>query len=254
MARAHRITSAKNPWFRRFREAFVHHQEEILLEGPKPIQDAVALGWTPIAIATDRTGPISTFGAPLIEFTPKLFSQISDTVSSQGMTALFPRPRLSLEALFAPSGVIVILDGIQDPGNVGTIIRLAAAFEASGVALTEGTADPWSPKTIRASAGTILGIPVVRTTRADLVASIRRHQFELWIAEAGEDGSARLPTGRIAIVFGSEGQGVSEELRGHARIVSIPISPRVESLNVASAAAILLARLYQSRGNGTLSA
>lgn len=248
MVPARAITSAKNSWFRRFRDAFENHEDEIVLEGPKAIQDATALGWKPIAIAADHPGD------GVIQFDRGLFRKISGTVTSQGMAALFPRPQVPLESLFDASRVLVVLDGIQDPGNVGTIIRLASAFDASGVALTEGSADPWSPKTIRASAGTILTIPAVRTTRAELLKVIRRHRFGLWIAEAGADSAEGLPSEKIALVFGSEGQGVSEELRTHARTVSILTSPRVESLNVAAAAAILLSRLYQSRVSGTLSA
>lgn len=250
-----RVTSAKNPLFRRFRDAVDSHENEIALEGPKAILDAIELGWKPLALATNGKASLkNTEGAKELVLDAKLFRQISETVTSQGVIGLFARPQVVLERLFRGGGVIVVLDGIQDPGNVGTMIRLAAAFEAAGVAVLEGTADPFGVKAIRASAGAVLMIPVVQTTREILVESIHSHGFELWAADAGGASGPRLPSRKLALAFGSEGRGVSKELRKAARNVSIPMSRHVDSLNVAAAAAILLARLYEARAGGTVSA
>jgi TrmH family RNA methyltransferase len=146
--------------------------------------------------------------------------------------------------LFASDApLVVVLDGIQDPGNVGTIVRIAAAFDASGVAVTEGSADPFAPKALRASAGSALALPIVQTTRAALLRELETRRIPLWAAVAGAAGRAR-PTRPAAIVFGSEGQGVSEDLLAVSKEISVPISPRVESLNVSAAAAIVLHEIW----------
>src|SRR5687767_13885517 len=133
------ITSKKNPWLRRFREAVANHDQEIALEGPKAVGDAIRLGWKPIAIAVDRERDELPAGVPVVHLDRRLFAEISDTVNSQGVVGLFGRPAMSLNQLFSGRGVIVVLDGVQDPGNVGTMIRLAAAFDCGGVVLTEGS-------------------------------------------------------------------------------------------------------------------
>src|SRR5437870_8739651 len=142
------ITSKENAWFKRVREAIREHADEIVIEGPKPIEDAIAAGWKPIAIP---------------QFSPALLKSISDTKA----VALFKRPRWKPDDVFGDK-IAVALDGVQDPGNVGTIVRLAAAFDAAGVILIPGCADPFSPKAIRASAGAILNVPIAPVTIAEL--------------------------------------------------------------------------------------
>lgn len=238
------IRSAQNAWFRRFREAARVHEREIVLEGPRAVRDAVALGWRPLATALlpDAVSPAT--GVPELRFAPALFRELTDTHHPQGVLALFERPAGALDALFArESPLIVVLDGVQDPGNVGTIVRIAAAFDASGVALTEGSADPLAPKALRASAGAALAVPLVQTTRRALLAELQTRRIPLWAAIAGAGDEARPPL-PAAVVFGSEGRGVSEEILAVAEPVSIAISSRVESLNVSAAAAILLHEMY----------
>jgi TrmH family RNA methyltransferase len=178
-----------------------------------------------------------------IEFSPKLFDQLAETRTSQDTLALFERPRTTAAELFARrDSIVVALDGVQDPGNVGTIVRLAAAFDAAGVALLPGSADPFGPKAIRASAGAILTVPVAHVTPAELL------DAGLPLFAAAGDGKAIDPPPKNAIlIFGSEGSGVSSELRERATPIAIATSGRVESLNVAASAAILLARSFALR-------
>ncbi|HKO54385.1 MAG TPA: TrmH family RNA methyltransferase, partial [Thermoanaerobaculia bacterium] len=165
-----KISSRQNPWFKRLREAIREHGGEIVIEGPKPIADALSLRWQPIAIV--RRGLDAAIADREFAFAPELFDALSETKTSQGVIALFERPRTPPAALFSRrDSIVVALDGVQDPGNVGTIVRLAAAFDAAGVALLPGCADPFGPKAIRASAGAILTVPVAPVTAADLLAS-----------------------------------------------------------------------------------
>jgi RNA methyltransferase, TrmH family len=238
------ISSRTNPWFKRFRSAVEEHDTEIVIEGPKQVADAIAAGWKPIAIAGD--GPAAD-GAQQLLFSPPLLKAISETVHHQGTIALFRRPEWGLADIFRDrSTVAVALDGVQDPGNVGTIIRLAAAFEAGGVVLTGDSADPFGPKCIRASAGTILSVPVVNSARQELLDAAQASGYPIFAAAAGA-GRLHVPLASALIVFGSEGGGVSPELLQTAETISIPTSDAVESLNVATAAAVVLQRSFELR-------
>ena len=149
------ISSRQNPWFKRIREAIRDHAGEIVIEGPKPVADAIAAGWKPIKVI-ERD----------VDFSSSIFDALAETKSPQNVIALFERPRFDLRSLFArESSIVIALDGVQDPGNVGTIVRLAAAFDANGVALLPGCADAFGPKAIRSSAGAILTVPVVNCSR-----------------------------------------------------------------------------------------
>ena len=230
------ITSRQNPWFKRVRDALREHRDEIVIEGPKFVDDAVRAGWKPIAVFSkdkDASGFV---------LSPELFDSLADAKSPQNVIALFARPVFSLSSVLGPrASVVVALDGVQDPGNVGTIVRLAAAFDCAGVVLLPGSADAFGPKAVRASVGAVLSVPIANATAADLV----RSGLPMFAADArGVD--ATLPPNAI-IVFGSEGRGVSDEIRSHAAPIAIPISSRVESLNVAASAAILLAKSYEAR-------
>ncbi len=222
------ISSRQNPLFQRIREAIRTHAGEIAIEGPKQVADAIRAGWKPIA-RVERG----------VDFTDALFDQLSDTRAPQNVLALFERPSFSeRDILSRRDTVAVALDAVQDPGNVGTIVRLAAAFDAAGVLLLPGCADPYGPKAIRASVGAILNVPVATIETLDAPN----------VFYADMNGDVTDPPARGAVlVFGNEGAGVSEAIRANARAISIPMSNRVESLNVASSAAILLSRSYALR-------
>ena len=242
-----RITSRQNPWFRRFLEAARSHDEELLLEGPKQIADAMRAGWVPLAWALDEDVASPDPDVPAVHLARSLIRELTDARHPQGVLALFRRPESDRAALFASAApLLVVLDGIQDPGNVGTIMRLATAFDATGVVTTEGTADPFSPKALRASAGAALLVPVVSATTGELVQLLKAQSIPLFAADAdGEEVAIRRPA---AIVFGNEGRGVSAEMRARARTVGIRMSPRIDSLNVGAAAAILLHRIFTESG------
>lgn len=257
------ITSRRNPWFRRLKDAIDRHGDEIVIEGPKQIRDAIRAGWSPIALARSPEGTEEAWpgrsGRPPGDFSPDvvitlskaLFRELSDTVHSQGFIGLFGRASVSIDEAFAdPSTVVVALDSVQDPGNVGTIVRLAASFGVGGVVLLPGTADALAPKAIRASAGTILALPVVRAAIDDLLAAADSHGFAIAFASAHSGGSLDPPAGGAVIVLGSEGRGVSDPIVSRGVALSIPMSGRVESLNVAAAAAILLSKSWERRSTG----
>jgi TrmH family RNA methyltransferase len=226
------ISSRQNPWFKRIREAIRDHAGEIVIEGPKPVADAITAGWKPIKVI-ERD----------VDFSSAIFDALAETKSPQNVIALFERPRFDLQALFErQSSIVIALDGVQDPGNVGTIVRLAAAFDANGVALLPGCADAFGPKAIRSSAGAIMTMPVVNCSVDELLV----HGWDVIAADARGE-IADPPSSKAILAFGSEGTGLSPALANVARTIAIRMSARIESLNVASSAAILLARSYELR-------
>jgi TrmH family RNA methyltransferase len=224
------ISSRQNPLVKRVREAIREHDQEIVIEGPKPVADAIAAGWKPIAVLTRD-----------VDVTAAVFDSLTETRHPQDVIGLFERPHYDAVSILGRRDTIAIaLDAVQDPGNVGTIVRLAAAFDASGVLLLPGCADPYAPKAIRSSAGAILNVPVAPVTLRELL------DFPLYAADAS---GSRIdpPSSNAVLVFGNEGAGVSAELLQHATQIAIPMSPRLDSLNVASSAAILLSQSFAAR-------
>ena len=183
---------------------------------------------------------------------PATAAQIAPTRQTQGVLAVVAVPAARL----APAGVVVYLDRVQDPGNVGGVIRCAAAFGASGVACSPGCADPFSPRAVRASAGQALVFPVeAEAAFAPLVDAVRRAGGEAFAtaSRAGVPLSRWRPRAPLLLALGNEGHGVSEEvmLRCSGQ-VSVPLRDGVESLNVAATAAVILAALAGVAGSPIL--
>ncbi len=179
-----------------------------------------------------------------------LFQAISGTQTAQGVMALVRPPEWKLEQLFRGCPLVVVLDGLQDPGNAGTIARAAEAFGATGMMFLKGSVSPWNPKVLRASAGSLFRVPFLHGVDADLARAAMRQNHVSLIAgvPAGANGLVKPLgeidlTGRCGLIIGSEARGVSGKLRSAALDVSIP-TIGVESLNAAVAAGILL---YEAR-------
>jgi RNA methyltransferase, TrmH family len=178
----------------------------------------------------------------------RLFQALAGTETSQGVMALVKPPEWRLEQLFRGQTLLVVLDGVQDPGNAGTIVRTAEAFGATGIMFLKGAVSPYNAKTLRASAGSLFRLPFLYGLDPSLArAAVQQNKVELYAGVPARSG-ARVVTeadlrARCGIVIGSEGRGVGEELRGAAQDVAIP-TVSVESLNAAVAAGILL---YEAR-------
>lgn len=167
---------------------------------------------------------------------------ISATETSQGVIALVRPPQWSLEQLFRGNALTIALDGLQDPGNAGAILRAAEAFGATGVAFLKGTVSPFNPKCLRASAGSIFRVPVVAALEPQLfVAAAEQRKIAIFalMPRGTADVTGADLGNRCAIVVGSEGRGVSERLLSRATALRIP-TLGVESLNAALAAGIAL--------------
>ncbi len=178
---------------------------------------------------------------------PEVFATVAPTRSPQGVLAVVAEPRWP--AWRAAGGVALWLDSVQDPGNLGAIVRSAAALGASAVLLGPGSADPWSPAAVRGAAGAVFRIPVEReVAAARAVRRVREGGGEVWAAAgAGETlapGRVREP---LLLMLGAEGRGLAAEALELAdRTVALPLGRGVESLNVAVAAGILLWAVRES--------
>jgi TrmH family RNA methyltransferase len=189
---------------------------------------------------------LATSGVEVLEVSEKDFRSAAATESPQGVLAIAEIPAFLLNTLDLPGKCrVLVLDGVQDPGNVGTILRTAAALGAVATVALPGTVDIWNPKVIRSSMGAQFHHPSLHATAPDVFSFLERHGVELWAAEAGGEALNRGDApDRLAIAVGNEGAGVSSEVRERSRrTVSLPIASAVESLNVAVAAGILLYEL-----------
>ena len=174
------------------------------------------------------------------------FASAAGTDSPQGILAIAEVPHRSLAALeIPPFARLLVLDAIQDPGNVGTIVRTAAALGATATVALPGTVDLWNAKVVRSSMGALFHHPAIYCTAVELETFLRETGTELWATDAGGEMLGEIrPPGRLAIALGNEGNGLSSFIAGAAsRTVGIPIAPGIESLNVAVSAGIFLYEL-----------
>ena len=259
MSRIDRITSPANPLLRDIRRAIsrgdvvgdglwmaegFHLLEEVLhTRLPSPVILAAEAHYARV----ERL--VGDYPDTRIILLPNdLFPTIAATESSQGVMTLIRPPQWTLEQIFHGQSLVLVLDGLQDPGNAGAAVRAAEAFGATGIIFVKNSASPANPKALRASAGSIFRIPFVSALDAETVAAVLpRHQLGIYAAMPWT-GSEPMAvdvdlTRRVALIVGSEGRGISEPLQAIASGIAIP-TMGVESLNAAVAAAILL---YESR-------
>jgi RNA methyltransferase, TrmH family len=185
-------------------------------------------------------------GIEISEVSEREFASAAGTDSPQGVLAVGRIPERTLEPLRArPKLRLVVLDSVQDPGNVGTIVRTAMALGADATLALPGTVDVWNAKVVRSAMGAVFHHHAMTASWEELRLFLESEGIELWAADRGGDSPASLSApSRLAVALGNEGSGLSEPIRASAtRTVTIPMNPAAESLNVAVAAGILLAGL-----------
>jgi TrmH family RNA methyltransferase len=182
----------------------------------------------------------------IISLKQKEFLKLADTESPQGIAAVFfkPEPEFSHE-LFAYEKIIVLLDNISDPGNLGTIIRNCDWFGIRNILLSENIADYTNPKVIRASMGSVFHVNLFENVKPDALSNLKENSFEILCSDTAGENVFTYKTGKKKVlVLSSESHGPSEEIEKISDIkICIPKIGKAESLNVASASAVLLAEL-----------
>lgn len=216
---------------------------EELLDAGLPIQLSVV---SPALTGSERGATLADrlrAVGPVREAGVGELNQLADTRTNQGVLVVAETPEGSLGAVpdEGPSTVLV-LDGVQDPGNLGTLVRSAGAFGCHAVVCLPGTVDPWNPKAVRASAGAHFRLPVVQGSAGPGLDRLDTLGYTLLGADAAGQPVDRVArSGRTALAVGNEGGGLSDRVRDRATdLVAVPMAAGVESLNVAVAAGILL--------------
>jgi TrmH family RNA methyltransferase len=278
------ITSRENRWLKRFRAALSGERDSngiVGVEGVRLVEAALGSGLPVEALLVSESGarhlpriaPVLTSTVPVLRTSDKLFASVADTQSPQGIAVLVRLRQATIENLLPGKALLVVLVGVQDPGNVGTIVRAAEAFGATGVATCPtdriGTADPFGPKALRASAGSALRLPIVPgISPTALLEQLRLSRVKVYAAVAAGENSKNETSGAsssllrpwdidwkipTAILIGNEGSGLPADLvRAADALVYIPQSAAtapvgIESLNAAMAASVLLYEAMRQR-------
>lgn len=263
------ILSRKNPLFRKLRKLDSDPRErrrqgQFLLWGSRLVPEALASpgrvahlilahGSAGQAVPRAMARLATREGVPVSVLADRLLEELAAGSSDQGLLALVkiqePDPAKLLDRGRDP--LLLVLDRIRDPGNLGTLLRLGEAAGVRAVVLLPGTADPYQTRAARASAGSVLRVPLLHPASAaewDRLAEARRIRQVVTLAEGGVRPAGADLKGPLALVFGNEGEGVSPELVAAADAqVTIHLGGSVESLNVAAAAAILLYEAHRQR-------
>ena len=186
---------------------------------------------------------------PIIRVADDVLASVSSTETTQGVIALVRPPSLEIDVIFRGRPLVLVLDRIQDPGNAGTILRAAEAFGASGALILKGTVNPWNPKAIRGSAGSVFRVPLITGLDEDFVITTLENRGVASFATMPHASllvdQANFRTG-CAVIIGNEGGGIGARLADSANHVSIPTAG-VESLNAAVAAGIILYEAARQR-------
>ena len=246
-----RITARKNPLLQHVRKLlssrkFREEQGLFAADGTKLLQEAVRYydGLDTVILSDGVEAEIPEH-VNVVRVPKDVMASISPMETPQGALFLC---RLPEKTLFVPRPGMLLLDGIQDPGNLGTILRTADALDIP-VALLEGCADPYSHKVVRASMGAVFRTPVVQTTWAEAEEACRKADISIGVTALTDQAVdlRQAPLKEMAIVIGSEGRGVRPEILEHAgKALIIPMNQHCESLNAAVASVIVMWQMKQN--------
>jgi RNA methyltransferase, TrmH family len=262
--RLRRIEGRHNPLVKLLRQAFAGadctRDGDCAVEGLRIVEEAIRSGLRFRAVffreseqdLAERLLPQIGAHVETLLLPNKIFDHAVPSETPQGVAALVHLKEFSLAEIMErlQLGPFVVMAGLQDPGNLGTIVRSAEAFGGAGVVLGEGTVSPFNAKVVRASAGSIFRVPVIRG-KLDAVSSQLRAQEIRLVATSSHKGTplgeARL-TGPLAMFIGNEGSGLPRDLMTRMdEVVVIPHAPQVESLNAGVATSILLYEAARQR-------
>lgn len=273
-----KITSRQNPLVKRLRRVRVGNERHfVFLEGVRLIEDALSSGARFETVAFTSAIESTERGVQLLDslqqvpcrgahLSTQVMEAITGTVVNQGVAAIVSRPHYDLADLFLHKpALLVIADRLQDPGNLGTIIRTAEAAGADGLITTQFTVEPWNDKALRASMGAALRLPIVTGAKLEEVVSVcRLHKLKITasrtslppapgVRKARADKKSLIYTYAdfktpLALILSKEAGGADDSTSAIAdEFVNIPMTAGVESLNVAAAAAILLYEVVRQR-------
>lgn len=232
--------------------------DEVLSSGIEPRVVLYSPKWVERAEGRSLLARLAARSIHLLYVTDRLYGEMSQVEASQGIMAVIRVPDFAVLDRFLDEAIapllFPVLVGIQDPGNLGTLIRTALAAGAQGVGIGPGTVSPFNPKSIRASAGSLFRLPLVSFDQED-IQRLREREVQVLLT-APDGGKAYFESDfkpATAILLGNEGNGLSSEWLALADVITIPMSPASESLNVSIAGSVLLfhaAYVRQKHGIG----
>jgi len=262
--RLRRVEGRHNALVKELRAAFARAElteaRDCAIEGLRIVEEAIRSGLRFHAVffresasnLVERLLPQIGANVETVLLPDKLFSSIVSSEAPQGVAALVRYRQSTLEDVFQriATGPLVVVAGLQDPGNLGTILRSAEAFGSAGVLLGEGTVSPFNAKVVRGSAGSIFRLPMVRVKLGEVLPQLGERGVRL-IATSSHKGVA-LPqanlVGALAVLIGGEGTGIPRDLMAKVdEIVAIPHAAQVESLNAGVATSIVLYEIRRQR-------
>ena len=244
---------------RTFGEAAPNAEGEIAVEGMHIVEEAIRSGLRLTTVffsesAKERAHkllPQLSSHTEALLLPNEVFASAVPSETPQGVAALVRVKSFALDEVFAPApALLVVVAGLQDPGNLGTIARSAEAFGVTGLLLGERTVSPWNWKAVRASAGSLFRLPTLRLELPRALREIKAREVRI-LATSSHKGTAVAEVdlrGRVAFIVGSEGAGVPRDVLTQAdEVVAIPHSSHVESLNAGIAASIVLYEAARQR-------
>ncbi|MBI4540611.1 MAG: RNA methyltransferase [Gemmatimonadetes bacterium] len=252
------VTRSREKLLRRIAHRKARHREGLfVVEGIRATEEALEAGlgieFALCSAALEETARGRSLAARLSAAAVAMervedgeLARFADSETPQGILLVCEQLRRSLADIpLSPAAMLLVCDGVQDPGNLGTLVRSAVAFGAAGVVALEGTVDAWNPKAVRASAGAAFRVPIVVERWEALYRWLAERGIELLVADAaGEDAASLRRRGAVALVVGNEGAGVRPEIKAASALrIAVPMRGSVESLNVAAAGSILLYEL-----------
>ncbi|WP_251671127.1 MULTISPECIES: RNA methyltransferase [unclassified Sporosarcina] len=246
-----RIESTQNSLVKHWKKLVTIRKErdqtkEFLVEGYHLVEEALKREGTVIQLLVREDIEIpADWQAPIIEITAAVAKEISETEQTQGVFAYCKQPQYD-ETQQKNWTKLLLIDAVQDPGNIGTMIRTADAAGLDGVILGKGCADPYNPKTVRSAQGSHFHIPVIRAELAEWLIHLKTNKVSLIGTGLHEAVSLNeiKPQSDFALLVGNEGSGVNPDLLSQAdQVVKIPLYGQAESMNVAVATGILLYKL-----------
>lgn len=251
---AERLTSRSNPRVQALRSALQSRRGDTVgIEGFHLVREAIAssLRLDTLYVRDDQVGvidqlPANAVGEVLV-LSAAAFDSAAATESAQGIAALLQRPQVSFTPRFGD--LLLLADGLQDPGNLGTLLRSAEAFGATAVVLAGSTVDPWNGKCLRASAGAAFRVPTP-VWSDEMAAALRGVQARLLAAVAHDGTAAHVADlrGTLVLMVGNEGAGLSHAMLAHAHErICVATSGPTESLNAAVAGSVLLYEASRQR-------
>ncbi len=248
------ITSPQNDIIKHIK--FLHQKNnrdkygEFFIEGYRFVNDAFQNGTTFKYILVSETADdnvktlSNNISVPLYIIKESLFKQISDTQNPQGIMAVLEKPKYeSVDILKPNEKFIVILDNIQDPGNMGTIIRTAESSGADRIVISKGCVDIYNPKTLRSTMGSIFHRPIITVDNlSDCITILKQNRYKIFAGHLkGETEYFSVDmSDKTAIVIGNEANGISDEVAKMCKLIKIPMYGRAESLNASISAGILM--------------